>query len=489
MKIRLHVLLLMVLCASLTSCFEDQDDNGVFASEINDFVWKGMNAVYLYKDNIPDLANDRFSSDEEYADFLNASGSPEQLFESLIYQRQTVDKFSWIVDDYIALEQQFSGISKRNGMKFGLRFVPGSNTDLYGYVRLVLPNSDAENKGLQRGDVFFGIDGTPLTLDNYISLLGPDTYSIDLATYDNNGTAQTDDDSIIPGTESVSLTKSPYTENPIFHSDVLTVGAEKVGYLMYNGFTRDFDDQLNTVFAGFLAENVQHLVLDLRYNPGGSVNTSILLSGMITGQFNGEVYSTEQWNSDLQEQFFQQDPELLINRFKNDDGGTPLNSLNLSQVYILTTGSSASASELVINCLNPYIDVVQIGTTTTGKYQASITVYDSPDLGREGANPNHTYAMQPLVLKSLNSVGFTDYDNGLPPDIEISEDISNLGVLGDENEPLLAVALDEIAGTRSGIPAFFPVELVGDDDDLSKFSKSMYITKKIPKEIKQQLKP
>ena len=489
MRFRLRYFPLLLIIISLTSCFEDQDDNGVFASEINDFVWKGMNAVYLYKDNIPDLADDRFSSDEEYADYLNTSGSPEELFESLIYQRQTVDKFSWIVDDYIALEQQFSGVSKSNGMKFALRSVPGSANDLYGYVRLVLPNSDAENKGLKRGDVFYAIDGTPLTLDNYISLISGDTYSVDLATYDNNGTPQTDDDTIIPGTESISLTKSPYTENPIFHSDVLTVGTEKVGYLMYNGFTRNFDDELNNVFAGFLAENIQHLVLDLRYNPGGSVNTSILLSGMITGQFTGEIYSTEEWNSDLQEFFFQQDPELLINRFKSDDDGTPLNSLNLAQVYILTTGSSASASELVINCLNPYIDVVQIGTTTAGKYQASITVYDSPDLLREEANPNHTYAMQPLVLKSLNSVGFTDYDNGLIPDIQISEDISNLGILGDENEPLLAVALDEIAGTRSYVPAFYPVDMIGDDDDLKKFSKSMYITRKIPKDIRLQLNP
>ena len=116
-----------------------------------------------------------------------------------------------------------------------------------------------------------------------------------------------------------------------------------------------------------------------------------------------EIYTTEQWNSELQAAFFADNPEFLINRFVNNDDGASLNSLNLSKVYILTTGSSASASELVINSLDPYINVIQIGTTTTGKYQASITVYDSDNLGREGANPNHTYAMQPLVLKSLNA--------------------------------------------------------------------------------------
>ncbi|MBT8254221.1 MAG: carboxyl-terminal protease, partial [Bacteroidia bacterium] len=421
-----------------------------------------------------------FSSDQEYAEYLNNSGAPEELFESLIFDRQTSDKFSWIVDDYIALEQQFSGVTKNNGMKFGLRYVPGSDTDLYGYVRLVLPNSNAESQGLQRGDVFYGIDGIPLNENNYLELLGAETYEIDLATYDNNGTPQTDDDSIVPSDTSISLTKTPYTENPIFVSDVLTAGTETVGYLMYNGFTRDFDSQLNDVFGDFLANNVGHLVLDLRYNPGGSVNTSILLSSMTTGQFTGEVYSTEQWNSDLQAQFFEQDPELLINRFKSDDDGTPLNSLNLNTVYILTTGSSASASELVINCLNPYIDVIQIGTNTLGKYQASITIYDSPNFGRENANPNHTYAMQPLVLKSLNSVGFTDYNDGLQPDITLSEDISNLGVLGDPSEPLLAAALDEITGTRSSLTFGPIIELVADSEDFIPHAKEMYIDKVIP---------
>ena len=369
-------------------------------------------------------------------------------------------------------------------MEFGLRFVPGSNTEVFGYVRYIQPNTSASSQGLARGDVFYAIDGSPLTASNFSDLLSSDDYSINLATYNNNGTPQTDDDTIEPGTESVALSKQPYTKNPIFITDVFNVGTDNVGYIMYNGFTRDFDGQLNNAFADFLAANVQHLVVDLRYNPGGSVNSSILLSSMITGQFNGEIYSTEQWNSDLMATFTAQNPEGLINRFTNNDDGTPLNSLVLNTVYILTTGSSASASELVINSLNPYINVIQLGTTTTGKYQASITVYDSPNFGREDANPNHTYAMQPLVLKSLNSVGFTDYDNGLPPDITLEEDISNLGILGDESEPLLAAALDDIAGSRSNISSVQPVELVGDSNDFIPFGKEMYVTKELPELIK-----
>jgi C-terminal processing protease CtpA/Prc len=115
-------------------------------------------------------------------------------------------------------------------------------------------------------------------------------------------------------------------------------------------------------------------------------------------------------------------------------------------VYIIATNRSASASELLINGLAPHINVVLIGNTTTGKNVGSITVYDYID--NEGnKNPNHTYAMQPIVLKIANSVGFADYANGLDPDIELRERASNLGVLGTPSEPLLSVALSQISGT------------------------------------------
>src|SRR5690606_41156224 len=118
----------------------------------------------------------------------------------------------------------------------------------------------------------------------------------------------------------------------------------------------------------------------------------LLLSSMITGQFNGEIFLTEHWNSEMQSVLEDKNPESLITRFVNNNRGTPLNSLNLQKVYIIALKTSASASELVINALDPYIDVVHIGENTTGKFQASTLVYDSPDFSRQGANPSHSYA-------------------------------------------------------------------------------------------------
>lgn len=437
-KFAVGLLALSVLLVGV-SCAEDLDDNPTSAISINDFIWSGLNVFYLYKDDVPDLANTRFANDLERSAYVNGFESPESLFDNLLFQPGVVDRFSFLVDDYIELEQLFAGVTKNNGMEYGLVFYPDSEENIFGYVRYVLPGTDAAAKGLSRGIVFNTVDGVQITESNFSSLFSGDTYTIGLATYDGTD--------ITPTGEEITLTKEEYTENPIFVSQTLTVEGQNIGYLMYNGFTANFDEELNAAFADFVANGVTDLVLDLRYNPGGSVFTAVTLSSLITGQFTGEIFTTEEWNDDRQAQFEANDPGRLVNLFVNEArNGETLNSLGLNRVYVLTTRGSASASELVINGLDPYIEVTQIGSTTRGKFTASATLYDSADYGRSGANPAHTYAMQPLILKSLNANGVTDYFDGLAPDIELSEDYANLGTLGDVNEPLLAEALAQITG-------------------------------------------
>ncbi|GGX30437.1 S41 family peptidase [Aquimarina muelleri] len=435
MKYLKYVTLLLLVGGLFTACFNDNDDlprvSGT--NEINDFIWKGLNVFYLYKADVPNLADNRFSKNQDYTNFLSGFSTPEAIFSAL---QSSVDDFSFLVNDYIELEKAFDGVTKNNGMEFGLVRYPNNETLVFGYVRYVLPGTNAEAKGIKRGDIFNTINGTQITTENFRQLLDPDTYTIGLATFDGT--------TITPNNTTISLTKVQYTENPVFLSKTIDAGGNPVGYLMYNSFTADFDTQLNAAFAKFASDGIKDLVLDLRYNGGGSVTSAIDLSSMITGQFNDKVFTTEQWNSDRQEQFGS--TNLFDNQIRTGDA---INSLNLTRLYVITTRSSASASELVINGLNPYITVTKVGSTTRGKFQASITLYDSDNFGRQGADTGHTYAMQPLVLKSINSAGVTDYFSGFAPDIAVDEDYSNLGILGDSNEPLLKAALDNIAGIKN----------------------------------------
>ncbi|NNE33166.1 MAG: peptidase S41 [Winogradskyella sp.] len=428
------------------------DDNAISTSEIKDFVWKGMNTYYLYKSEIPDLANNRFSTNDEYVNYLNSFTSPENLFGSLLYLPESVDKFSRITDNYFDLQNQQQGTSLSNGIEFNLYRFTADSDEVFGAITLVLNNSVADDLGLQRGQIFRAVDGVNLTVNNFVDLLfNQDSYTLNFGDYDDNGTIQAEDDTVTLNGASASLNKVLYTENPVHIAESIDLGSGiKLGYLMYNGFNSSFNDALNNAFANFQAQGVNELVVDLRYNGGGSVQTAAYLGSMITGQFTDQVYSKLFYNENLQSN----NRNFL---FTNSiDGIGAINSLNLSKIYVLTTNRrTASASELLINSLDPYIDVVVIGENTVGKTQASITVYDSQNFTSNGVNPNHTYAMQPLVANSSNVNNQLVPFNGLTPDFEITERPSTLGELGNPEEPLLEVAINDILGL--GRPSLMPL--------------------------------
>ncbi|MDI5896132.1 S41 family peptidase [Flavobacterium algoritolerans] len=465
-------LLLFIAVFTFQSC-QDNDDVAPPASlDIQDFIWKGMNQYYLWQADVPNLADDKFADQTALNTFLRGYTVPEDLFDALRVDK-TIDRFSWIVDDYLELEGTLQGTTKNNGVDFGLSRKPGSTTEIFGYVRYIIANSDASNKNIKRGDFFTAVNGTQLTLSNYEALLfgSNENYTLNLADY--NGTT------IVANGKSVELTKTVLSENPILINKVITSGSHKIGYLMYNGFYANYDTQLNEAFASLKSQGVTDLVLDLRYNGGGSVQTATRLASMITGQFTGKIFAKQQWNAKINAYFETNNPGALLNNFTDKIGTTAINSLNLTKVYVLTTQSTASASELVINGLEPHINVIQIGDVTVGKNVGSVTLYDSPTFGSENRNPNHRYAMQPIVLKIVNSTGFGDYFNGLQPDYLLKETISTYGVLGDTSEPLLSTAIGKITGTSRMLKQNTGVdfEFFKDAKSIKGIQNQMYIDK------------
>lgn len=424
----LLIFVLLFIASMVSSCFDDQDDIIHQPSDLDNqnFVYRGLKQFYLYKSEDEVLDDDHFDNTEALHNYLGSFDSPESLFNSLLSDQ---DRFSVIVPDFHKLENQLNGITLNNGMEFG--WVKISSTDeVFGYVRYVLPNTSAENQEVKRGMLFNRIDGIPLNTSNYSDLIQPNTYSIGLAQLNGNSLTSLE--------ESITLTKTQYTEDPVYIHKTLDINGHKIGYLMYNGFTVAFDEELNHAFGDFKAEGITDLVIDLRYNPGGSIETSKDLASMITGQFHDHLFATEIYNDNYEDQELRFDDKIST--------GASINSLNFNKVYVITTSSTASASELLINGLNPYINLIQVGQNTVGKFQGSTTVYDSPNFTRNAVQPGHKYAMQPLILKTVNSEGFTDFVDGLTPDIEQREDFINLGQLGDPEEPLLHTIIQDITG-------------------------------------------
>ena len=423
---------LLLILALFFGCKNDIDDTIVVATtenlDVEDFIYKVMNFAYYWQKDVPNLSDDKFTNYKAYTNFLQSFDGPVSLFEGLQYEQ---DRYSVLISDYNAFENNMKGISLSNGMNFGLVRFSQNSSDIFAYVQYVISGSDAEIKGIKRGDIFTDVNGNQLTTSNFRELLFSNaaSYTIDLATINNNTITKTG--------VSINMTNSQQTEQSVHLSKVIQNGGKKVGYVMYNSFVTSQDEALRIAFANFAKEQIDELVVDLRYNRGGSVATAQLLGGLIAGQHANKVFAKLVFNEKLSSE--NQDVKITNSNI----------NLGLSRVFFLTTQSSASASEMTINGLKPYLNVVQIGDKTEGKDVGSNPFYDYIDNNRT-INPNHNYLVLPITFKYYNSEGVGDYSEGLLPNVSISENLTNLGVLGDAEEPLLKKALEYIRGQATG---------------------------------------
>ncbi|MFA7686417.1 MAG: S41 family peptidase [Moheibacter sp.] len=473
-----YKILSFVLVLAFISCNNDDDSGLPPSTSVNDFVWKALNLWYYWQAESPDLADNRFSSDVEYTQFLNAQQT-DGLFYNLLYDYGNTDRFSWIVDDYEVLDNSFAGINLSFGMDYGLVYIESGSNLLLGYVQYVLPNSPAANAGFQRGDIFTRINGTPLTDSNYSQLLGQTSVTF--------GMAYLQDGTLIETNEQIPLTKTQISENPVYLSTVIESDGHKIGYLMYNGFRANYNDELNLAIGSLNAAGITDLVIDLRYNGGGSVQTAAYLGSMVTGQYAGQDFTKLTFNqkasSNNSTYKFENEGKVY-----NDDleqvGTFNLQHLNFNRVYVLTTRGSASASEMLISCLKPYISVTTIGTKTYGKTVGSITLYDSPSTyytTTENINTEHKWAMQPIVFEYRDAQNQSSPTMGISPDYEINEIqyLENMQPLGSLDEPLLNTAIGLITGVPRTVPAaaFTPHQLFKNAKSLEPFGTELYLDK------------
>ena len=495
MKITLNDLIrfgaIILIFALLFNCKKDNVSTKVptnvvikDTSIVNRFIYTGLQTYYLWEDSIPNLKATKYNNADTLNAYLNSYNDPQKFFTSLLYQSGTVDKWSFLVNDSTTISNWIAGISKSMGYDFWYSQL-GTTSNVVIIVKYVFKGSPAEKAGLKRGDLFLKVNGTQLTLSNWDQYLlnNPTTYTLSMASISNN--------TVSLNGKSLTMTAVTLQENPILMDTVLTVGNYKVGYLVYNGFNSDFDLQLNQVFQDFKSAAIDKLIVDLRYNGGGSVQTATYLASMIYGTATSKVFYTEQYNPLVQAYYQSTDPTSLSNNFVSQiaatstTAATPINALNLSSLYVIMTDGTASASELLINGLTPYMNVFKVGSNTVGKYVASVTIQDWETNGT--VNPKDPYVMQPIIVRIANSQGVTNFRNGLTPDYSIQEDVANLMPFGDPNETLLKPVLDQIQGIPLSSVSLKSTQLglkkLGDSHSYRIFPQSMYIKnfKKIPK--------
>ncbi|MBL3655275.1 S41 family peptidase [Fulvivirga sediminis] len=421
-------LLIILICIafSVTSCNDDDSSNNQ-NKEINSWIYNTMDQIYLWTSSMPSQNNVEIQAD------------PSDFFKSLLYNG---DRFSVIHPNYQELLNQLNGVTYEAGFEFQLsRLSPGSNEVLM-LILYVKPDSPAEDAGLKRGDIITKVNNTAITIDNYETIV-PQVYSNFSASYSRYNRAS----ELYETKGTVNLAVKVIEENPNYLDTVYTINNSKIGYYVYNFFAEGvndkYDNQMDDIIASFQSEGINELVLDLRYNGGGSVNSAINMGSLIGTDVNSEKIFFRSMYNDLFQSYYKSDPELskrLKTNFidKANNVGKQINHL-----YIIVTGHTASASELIINGLDPYMDITIIGETTVGKNVASTSIQDEE-------NPNNNYGLLPIIARLENSEGYSDFEDGFTPlgDNYIKEFDSPIRDLGDTHEVLLSRAIELITGSN-----------------------------------------
>lgn len=432
---------LTALTLLLTSCGEDR--TGEFYALIEDRMWieEVMRENYLWAEDMPVIENE----DDYFQE-------PSTFFKNMLSKNALDgkgDKYSYMEETKVETEEKTRSMMLDRTSTYGMEFLltgdpTGTTAHTFARVLYVLPDSPAEEAGIQRGDWISTIDQERITTDNYKQLIQGGVISLkrnQLVQNENGLTWQVRD--------SLNVGPSAMMEiNPFFLNKVFEVEGQKIAYLVYNEFATGpnnegtesvYNEQMKQIFAQFKSQSPDAFILDLRYNNGGFLQCAQALGSLLApASAMGKDFVNLTFNA-------QASPQVI--RYPFDKNYADAN-LNLDKVYILTGGQTASASEAVINGLIPYMgaeNVVLIGTKTEGKNVAM----------QQFKNETHGLTLWPVVAFVANANDEGNYSEGFNPHHELDENKqTHWYPLGDPEEYLLKNTLSLITtGTMPDLPS------------------------------------
>lgn len=469
----------LTLSLSFSACSDNDDEEPIVNPDpepgtdgdeknqyVNNWIYDELADLYLWNDKMPSKRG------------LDLNLDPYEFFylkDGVLYNYGTItgDRFSKIEGTHANLPKSISledaQISSDIGFEYiNIQFVDvnGQPTGDWAYLVLyVKKNSNAEKQGLlKRGHLITKVDDTKINSSNRFDLLYQNKGSYKLAITDYEIKKQIE--------VTVNRTVN-YEENPIYLDSIYSIGSEKIGYIVYNSFEAGgetnlpYDVELSKIFTKFQNNGVNNVILDLRYNGGGLVRSAqFITSALVPNRSVDNIFEIKTYNPSIQKELDKLPDtnttkkswmyDYFVDKIKNSNGKELSNIPNLGDqlknIYIIATGFTASASEMTINTLRPYMKtgsrVVHVGEQTIGKNVGSWAIY-------EDDKEDNTYVMWPIIFKSHNKNRESNYAEGFEPDIK-GDDLGSLLYegnplknLGDKEETLLSLAIADITGEKS----------------------------------------
>jgi carboxyl-terminal processing protease len=410
MQIIKHPLLLAALAAiSLFFACKKKDQIDVSGSsseerlnQVKDSVLEYSRDLYLWYRQIPTAFNAR-----SYA-------GPQEVMTAL-RQYSTEPGFSQPVDRWsfaIAKNEWDNASSGISNGDFGLNVFFRQEGDLR--VRAVERDSPAGRAGVRRGWRITAINSNTNMTTGNADFIVQAVYGGASGSF----TFQKPDGSSV----TLNLSAATYREHAVVMDSIYNVNGRKTGYLVFNSFlgdTSEMYNDFNRVFSRFARENVSDVVIDLRYNGGGYVSVASKLADYLApSSANGGLMMTQEFN----------DKYSMFNSTEYFQKSGPL---NLHRIFFIVSSSTASASELLINNLKPYMDVQLVGPSRTyGKPVGYFPV------------PVDKWYIFPVSFKTTNKSGEGSYYNGLALNYQVADGLDK--DWGDANESALASTLNFI---------------------------------------------
>jgi carboxyl-terminal processing protease len=409
MKKLLIVFAFFFLFWSFQACKNPREDAVNPTADVRESAYFYTKEWYLWTENLPS------EKDFNAISYPDAKAVMEKVrtFSPNTPSGKKSDRWSYIVN-----KKEWDNRSSGINADFGCGFRFYASNDLR--IRYVYSESSAGKQGVKRGWKVLSVNGVTANTANIDALnteLGK--ASVTIVFEKPNGSQQTS-----------TLEGSSYKANYILAKKVIDLGAKKVAYLAFNSFLGENNGQatateLTTAFNEFKAAGATELIVDLRYNGGGYVSVQSSFANLIASQTaKGKPMFTYQYNEKYKS-------FNTTTNFSND-----ANILNLTQVIFITTSGSASASELLINNLKPYMSVKLIGSNTSGKpvgYPRLSIIMDRND-------DTKNFYVFPVAFKSVNANKEGDYFDGIAVDKAVTDDLTK--DFGDENEACLQTALN-----------------------------------------------